>query len=94
MGNKCFDENDQLFLSSALPKDKLLGTIGISHYLRALEKNGNQIDFSLLEPEFQALFPRIVEQLQKQEQPLDLRLEKLYSLHRKYVAQSFIQERF
>lgn len=94
VGNKCFDKNDQDFLSFALPKEKLLGTIGISHYLRALEKNGNQIDFSLLEPEFQALFPRIVEQLQKQEQALDVRLEKLYALHRKYVAQSFIQERF
>ena len=94
LGNKCFDQEDQLFLSAALPSEKLLGMLGISSYLRQLEKQGGLMEFSQLEPEFQLLFEQIVKQAQTLEQPLQARLDKLYALHRKYVAQGFIKERF
>ena len=94
LGNKCVDQEDQLFLSAALPSEKLLGMLGISSYLRQLEKQGGLMEFSQLEPEFQLLFEQIVKQAQTLEQPLQARLDKLYALHRKYVAQGFIKERF
>ena len=52
------------------------------------------MEFSQLEPEFQLLFEQIVKQAQTLKQPLQARLDKLYALHRKYVAQGFIKERF
>lgn len=94
LGNKCFDQEDLLFLSAALPSEKLLGTLGFSSYLRQLEKQGGLMDFSQLESEFQPVFESLIQQAQALEQPVSARLEKLYALHRKYVAQKFITERF
>lgn len=94
IGNKCFDKEDERFLQSFLPTEKLLGTMWISSYLRALEKNWNLISFSSLEEQFQPLFSSLAEKAKSLEQPLNVRLQKLYTLHRKYVAQAFIKERF
>lgn len=94
LGNKSLDESDYAFLKANLPAEKLLWIIGNSPYLRAIEKNWNLIDFSQLEESNQEVFPSILAQLAHQVQPLNQRLEKLYLLHKKYVAQDFIVERF
>ena len=94
VGNKCLDAADEEFLQSMLPQEKLLGMLGMSSYLRTVEKTWNLLSFSGLETQYQSLFSRIAELLQSLEEPWDIRLEKLYALHRKYVAQSFIKERF
>lgn len=94
VGNKCLDAADEEFLQSMLPQEKLLGMLGMSSYLRTVEKTWNLLSFSGLETQYQSLFARIAELLQSLEEPWDVRLEKLYALHRKYVAQSFIKERF
>lgn len=38
VGNKCLDATDEEFLQSTLPQEKLLGMLGMSSYLRTVEK--------------------------------------------------------
>ena len=66
----------------------------MSQYLRSQERTLDHISFAGLESEYQPLFSQIFEKLQSLAQPLDTRLPKLYELHRKYVSQDFIVERF
>ena len=94
LGNKCFDQADLDFLRREIPEEKLIWELGMSQYLRSLERNWDQISFAGLESEYQPLFSHIFEKLQSLAQPLDTRLPKLYELHRKYVSQDFIIERF
>lgn len=94
IGNKCLDQDDISFLQENIPADKLIGTLTVSAYLRELERQETLIDFDRLEDENKALFDKILQigfQFAKSPQE---RLNILYNLHKKYVAQDFIVQRF
>ena len=58
------------------------------------DQEGGALDISKLEPENVALLETVFEKLKKKSYDYQKRLEKLWKLHRRYVDQDFIQERF
>ena len=94
IGNKVRNETDADFIRTHVPQDKLIGFLKESDYLRMKDQEGGALDISKLEPENVALLETVFEKLKKKSYDYQKRLEKLWKLHRRYVDQDFIQERF
>jgi CO dehydrogenase maturation factor len=94
VGNKVRNENDREFIENHIPKDKLLGFLDESEYLRTKDQEGGQLDIAKLEPENLDLLETVFNKLQNSSSNNQERLQKLWDLHRKYVAQDFIKDRF
>ena len=94
IGNKIRNENDIEFISSHIPKEKLLGFLKESEYLRNKDQEGGQLDIIKLEPENILLLEIIFKKLKSTPKNNQERLKQLWNLHRTYVRQDFITERF
>lgn len=94
VGNKVRNETDADFIRTHIPHNKLLGFLNESEYLRMKDQEGGALDISKLEPENVALIETVFEKLKNKSHGYQERLEKLWKLHRKYVDQDFIKERF
>lgn len=94
IGNKIRNENDREFIEQHIPKEKLLGFLNESEYLRTKDQEGGQLNIAKLEPENLDLLETIFNKLKNGSRNNQGRLQKLWDLHRKYVAQDFIRERF
>lgn len=94
IGNKIRNEHDRSFLSHAIPSEFLYGFFEESPYLRQIEQDGSPMDIVELEPQNTELLSRIADRLSRVPRNHNERLKKLCELHRKYVAQGFITERF
>lgn len=94
VGNKIRNKSDQEFIENYIPKEKLLGSLKESEYLRTKDQEGGQLDVINLEPENNNLLEVIFDKLKNASNNNQARLNKLWNLHRTYVAQDFIKERF
>jgi CO dehydrogenase maturation factor len=94
IGNKVRNENDKKFIENHIPKEKLLGFLRESEYLRTKDQEGGELDITRLEPENIDLLEVIFNKLKNTSTNTQERLKKLWDLHRIYVAQGFIKERF
>jgi len=94
MGNKVHSEEDKNFLKDNISKDKLLGFLYSSDYLNERDKKGGLIQFDKLEVENKEVFKTIFEKLSNNLQDPNKRLKRIHELHKKYVAQLSITERF
>lgn len=94
VGNKVRNSADEKFISEHIPADLLLGFINDSEYLRAKDQEGGTLDISMLEPENKATIATIANKLFSTKPDRTARLRRLHELHRRYVAQDFIRERF
>jgi CO dehydrogenase maturation factor len=93
IGNKIRSKTDQEFIRQHVPKEKLLGFLGESEYLRTKEQEGGALEISELETENVHLLKVIFEKLESVQSTGKERIEKLWNLHKKYVAQDFIRDR-
>lgn len=93
-GNKVRSEADKNFLRERIPADKLLGYLGDSEYLRRKDQEGGSLDVGLLESENKKILADIQNKLFSMTPDHQTRLRKLFDLHRRYVAQGFIAERY
>jgi len=94
VGNKIRNDEDKNFIIKHVPKNKLIGFFGDSNYLRTKDKEGGALEISQLEKENIELLATIYEKLSCLTPDYQKRLRKLYDLHRRYVTQEFIKERF
>lgn len=94
VGNKVRSETDIEFLRKNIPSDKLLGFFKESDYLRRKDQEGGALDADELEEENRKLLQVIEKKLFSVTPDYQARLQKLFELHRKYVAQASITERF
>lgn len=94
VGNKIRSDEDLAFIRQSIPEAKLLGILGESAYLRRKEQEGGILEISELEPENRELLKVIFEKLQSSTIDAHERLQKLWKLHRAYVSQGFIKDRF
>ncbi len=94
VGNKIKDDADVAFIKENIPNDSLIGFFPESDYLRKKDQEGGSLDVELLEEKNKELLAQISSRLIGIKPDNKLRLEKLYNLHRRYVAQDFIRERF
>lgn len=94
IGNKVYQESDKAFLRAHIPEEKIIGFFGDSLYLRKKDQEGGMLDPRYLEVEQKALLLEIEKRLLTITPEPQSRLKKLYILHRRYVAQASIRERF
>jgi CO dehydrogenase maturation factor len=94
VGNKTTNDTDRKFITKHIPHNQLIGFLGDSKYLRKKDQEGGALDVNLLEKENRELLAMIHEKIFSIMPDCQARLQKLYELHRRYVAQNFIRERF
>lgn len=94
IGNKVMDENDEKFLLEHIPKEKLISVLSFSVYLRQKEQTNKPLDLNELEKMNQEKIQLIAKIVEKDPVNPNIRLKKLNELHRSYVSQGFIMERF
>ncbi len=94
VGNKIKSEKDEQYLRDNIPEKYLIGFIYRSDYLEEQDRNRGFIEFDKLEAKNKKVFNIILEELNNIAFNPDRRLKKLYDLHKKYVSQSFVKDRF
>ena len=94
VANKIRNEKDKDFINRHIPKEQLIGFFEESEYLKEVEQKGGSLDVDLLEPQNKELLGQIKNKLVSIPKNPQKRLEKLWQLHKVYVAQASIRERF
>ena len=94
IGNKVRNNADKEYLAAHIPKNQLLGFMEDSDYLRLKDQEGGALEVDRLEERNKTILKTITETLFSMKSDPDVRLKRLHDLHRRYVAQDFIRERF
>jgi CO dehydrogenase maturation factor len=94
IGNKIRNEKDVEFIISHIPEKKIIGFFTDDEHIRTIDQDGTTLSVSKLNPNNQELLERIFNTLNAEPDNRDTRLKKIWELHKKYVAQGFVKERF
>lgn len=94
VGNKVRGEKDVEFVSKNIPQDKFLGYFADDEHIRSVDQEIESLQLSSLNKENQDLLEKIFSKIETLPEGRQERLEKLWSLHKKYVSQAFVKERF
>lgn len=94
IGNKIREIADEEFLKKEIPKDKLFGMFLDDPHIREVDRTEGKIDFDKLLIANQQLLKRISGKIDSLPDSRNSRLKKIYNLHKKYVSQAFIKDRF
>lgn len=94
VGNKTHTDQDRQFLLRHIPSDVLIGFFDDSPYLRIKDQEGGALSFDDLEPKNQMIIKNVAERLSDMRVDQDSRLPHLFSLHKKYVSQASVRDRF
>jgi len=94
VGNKVRSPEDENFLGQHIPAEHLFGYVPESDYLRSRDQQGGALQVSVLESPGRSVLNRLWQELKAIPYEPQKRLEKIWSLHERYVAQGFIRERF
>ena len=94
IGNKITSEKDKAFLIENIPSNKLLGFFSSSEYIKDHDKEGGIIELNKLEYQNKDVLIKIFETLLSNIKDPNERLKKIQTLHKKYVSQKFIKDRF
>lgn len=94
LGNKIKNNADKDFIGGFVPQEKLVGFISQSNYIETHEKRGGRLDLQKWEEENIVILSEILWLLKKKQKDPNIRLTHLKQLHKKYVAQAFIRDRF
>lgn len=94
LGNKVRDNIDEDFIKKEIPDNKYFGSFFDDMHIRKVDKSGEKIDIDKLNPKNKQLLEKIFKKLNSLPDSRNKRLSKLYELHKKYVSQAFIKDRF
>jgi CO dehydrogenase maturation factor len=94
VGNKISSDKDIEFLEKNVDKTKILGYLNNSDHIREVEQGESDLDFEKLEQNNSRVFENIFTILSGLNISYNKRLQKLYKLHTKYIAQGHIKDRF
>lgn len=94
VGNKIRGDKDIEFLSKNIPQDKFLGYFLDDEHIRSVDQEIESLQLSFLNKDNQTLLEKIFSKIETLPDNRQKRLEKLWSLHKKYVSQAFVKERF
>lgn len=94
IANKIEDDDDRAFIESAVDAETIIGTISRSAHLLKVDKGRERLDIARLDPEDQRVFAKIAALLKEKAMPSQARLEMLWKLHKIYVNQGFVRDRF
>ncbi len=93
IANKIEDEDDVSFIEGVVGRKKLIGSMPRSKHILQVDKGKEDLNIDNLK-ENDKVFKKIAELLKKYETPSQDRLKHLWSIHRVYVSQGFVKERF
>ncbi len=94
IGNKIKNEKDKNFLKSFIPENKIVGYLYLSEYLSDADQECSPLDIDKIEENNMDLFFNIGKMINSITPDLKSRFKKLYKLHKKYVSQDSIKDRF
>jgi CO dehydrogenase maturation factor len=94
IGNKIRSEEDKNFLKNIIPADMLLGFFGDSEYLRKYDQIGGRLQINSLEKDNLNILDKLFERFSNIKTDYNKRLKYLHTLHKRYVAQGSIKDRF
>jgi len=94
IGNKIRNQKDIDFIKSHIPSQKILGFFTDDEHIRDIDQNDAQLAVAKLNTDNQNLLKTILELVDSLPDNRQLRLRKIWEIHRKYVSQVFIKERF
>ncbi len=94
IGNKIKDFEDEKFLNKEISPNIFSGSFLEDSHIRYVDRTGEKIDFNKLLPENKHLLEKIFKKLDSLPDSRNIRLKKIHELHKKYVAQPFIKDRY
>jgi CO dehydrogenase maturation factor len=94
IANKIENDDDYTFLESKVGSDKLVGSISRSPHLLHVDKGQEILDIHALDKKDQEVFTILATLLKKNTLPMQKRLPKLWDLHKIYINQGFVRDRF
>jgi len=94
VGNKIRNDADKEFITRHISQHHLIGVLRDSEYLRIKDQEGGPLDIEILEAHNKETIAAIAEKLFSIKPDRIARLKKLHELHRRYVKQDFVRERF
>lgn len=94
IGNKIRNQKDIDFIKSHIPSEKIIGFFADDEHIRDIDQNGAVLSVYKLHSDNQELLRAILELANSLPDTRNERLKKIWELHRKYVNQGFIKERF
>lgn len=94
IGNKIRSEKDKEFIKSHIPEDKIIGYFTDDEHIRNIDQDGTTLSISRLNQDNQDLLKNILNIVDSLPDNRDVRLKKIWELHKKYVAQAFVKERY
>lgn len=94
IGNKIRSEKDKEYIKSHIPTDKIIGYFSDDEHIRNIDQDGTTLSISKLNQNNQDLLKDILNIVDALPDNRDVRLKKIWELHKKYVAQAFIKERY
>ena len=94
IGNKIRNEEDQKFIEQQISREYILGFFNDDLYLRKSDQNAQPLNFEEISNHNKTVIESVKNKLETQPKGMQKRLEKLWKLHKKYVAQKFISDRF
>jgi len=94
IANKIEDDEDFAFVEDSIKNVKLVGQISRSKHLLQVDKGRARLDIDQLDKADKAVFAAIATLLEKNAVPSQERLPKLWELHKIYVNQGFVRDRF
>lgn len=94
IGNKIRSEKDKDYIKSRIPTDKIIGYFTDDEHIRNIDQDGTILSISKLNQNNQDLLKDILNIVDALPDNRDTRLKKIWELHKKYVAQGFVKERY
>lgn len=94
IANKIENNDDYAFLESKVGSNKLVGSISRSPHLLRVDKGQEVLDIHALDNTDQKVFSTLAALLKQKTVPMQKRLPKLWDLHKIYVDQGFVKDRF
>ncbi len=94
IANKIESKEDTTFITSKIDTKRLVGQLSRSSHLLKVDKGQAPLDFHQLDVRDKQVFARLADLLITHPSPTQHRLNNLWKLHRTYVSQGFVKDRF
>lgn len=94
IGNKVRNDKDREFIKAHIPENKIIGHFTDDEHIRDIDQDGTMLDTSKLNECNRNLLKNLLKMTDLLPDNRDTRLKKIWDLHKKYVAQRFVKERF
>jgi CO dehydrogenase maturation factor len=94
IGNKIRNQKDKDFLQSHILEEKIIGYFTDDNHIRDIDQDSRPLSVSCLNSDNQNLLKLVQILIDSLPDNRQIRLQKIWDLHKKYITQSFIKERF